>query len=328
MLRFSHIALTLSLALHVFTLPLHAQQNEPAAQGGSTISGSTWGSSHAIHVLGMPDSKARESGTLNITPQRLTFTGKSSTSTLPIPSILAISAGKERVELWGMKGRLMRMAVPYGGGAAFATFMHHQRDLLTVEFVDSQGGYHGSVFYLPGNEAEEALKAISPQSSAPHEISHATCSSESSRPYSIEVKPPTAGALDLPEAYRVLVYEHIVDRMRQLPGTEVHREGVTEGPASCSRYRLELTTTAFKPGSQVKRASMGPVGLFVGVTQIAVDMEVKDEHGRSVFHEEVKASQRGESESVNVIDGLAKKIVKNWAKQQKEIQKQAAVTRT
>jgi len=56
----------------------------------------------------------------------------------------------------------MRMAVPYGGGAAFATFMNHQRDMLTVEFVDNRGGYHGSVFFLPGNEAEEALRTITP----------------------------------------------------------------------------------------------------------------------------------------------------------------------
>jgi hypothetical protein len=130
------------------------------SHGGVAAGPPEWRSTHAVHLLGMPDVKARENGTLVITPQQLRFTGKSSSSTIDLPSIVALSAGNERVELWGMKGRLMRMAVPYGGGAAFATFMHHQRDMLTVEFVDSQGAYHGSVFYLPGNEAEQALRTI------------------------------------------------------------------------------------------------------------------------------------------------------------------------
>src|SRR5258708_18506166 len=117
-----------------------------------------WSSTHAVHLLGMPDIKAKENGTLVITPQQLRFTGKSSSATIDLPSIVALSAGNERVELWGMKGRLMRMAVPYGGGAAFAPFMHHQRDMLTVEFLDSQGASHRSAFYLPRNEAQQALR--------------------------------------------------------------------------------------------------------------------------------------------------------------------------
>jgi hypothetical protein len=261
--------------------------------------------------------KAKENGTLTITAQNLTFTGKSSSSTIDVPSIVALSAGNERVELWGMKGRLMRMAVPYGGGAAFATFMHHQRDMLTVEFVDSQGRYHGSVFYLPGNEAEEALRNITPSQVAQNHAANPPCGVASIEPHSILVKQLTSGESDFPAAYRVLVYEHIIDRLRQVPASVVHRDGVADSRANCSQYTMRLSTTGFKPGSQVKRASMGPAGFFVGVTQVTLNLEITDANGTTVIHDQIKASQRGESESMNVIDKIAQQVVKKWAKAQK-----------
>jgi hypothetical protein len=267
----------------------------------------------------MPDVKAKENGTLVITPQQLRFTGKSSSSTIDLPSIVALSAGNERVELWGMKGRLMRMAVPYGGGAAFATFMHHQRDMLTVEFVDSQGAYHGSVFYLPGNEAEQALRTITPSPIAHHNGSNPPCEAASIEPHSILVKQLTSDQSDFPVAYRVLVYEHVIDRLRQATGNVVHRDGVTDDRGECSQYTMRLSTTAFKPGSQVKRASMGPAGFFVGVTQITLNLEITDAKGTTVTREQIKASQRGESESMNVIDKIAQQVVKKWGKQQKQL---------
>jgi hypothetical protein len=272
-----------------------------------------------VHVLGMPDVKAKDNGTLTITPQHLTFTGKSASSTIDLPSIVALSAGNERVELWGMKGRLMRMAVPYGGGVGFAAFMHHQRDLLTVEFLDSQGGYHGSVFFLPDNEAEQALRNISRLPVAPHDVSTTPCSIPGVKPHSILVKQPTFGQISFPVAYRVLVYEHIIERLRQLPDTEVHRDGVINGRENCSQYTMRLSTTAFKPGSQVTRASLGLVGFFVGVTQITLDLEVTDAKGRSVIRDQIHAAQRGESESMNVIDKIAQQVVKKWAKEQKQM---------
>jgi hypothetical protein len=272
----------------------------------------------------MPDVKAKESGTLTITPQHLMFTGNSASSTIDLPSIVALSAGNERVELWGMKGRLLRMAVPYGGGAAFATFMHHQRDMLTVEFVDNQGGYHGSVFYLPANEAEQALRYITPSPAAHRDVSGEPCSIARITPNSMVVKEPTVDQGEFPVAYRVLVYEHIIDRLRQAPGADVVRDRVTDGGENCAQYTMRLSTTAFKPGSQVERASMGPVGFFVGVTQITLELEITDAAGNTVVRDQIKATQRGESESMNVIDKIAQQVVKKWSREQKAMRGRAS----
>jgi len=327
MLRPLHAGFALCLTACLFPLTAAAQADSFVTQGAAVTQPSEWSSAHAVHILGLPDVKAKENGTLTITPQHLTFSGKYASSTIDLPSIVALSAGNERVELWGMKGRLMRMAVPYGGGAAFATFMHHQRDMLTVEFVDGQGGYHGAVFFLPGNEAEQALHNISLAPVAHHDVSSAPCSIARVDPNSILVKQPTSGQIDFPVAYRVLVYEHILERLHQVPGTEVHRDGVTDGRENCSQYTMRLSTTAFKPGSQVKRASMGPVGFFVGVTQITLSLEITDEKGATVVRDQIKATQRGESESMNVIDKIAQQVVKKWVKEQKRVQKNPTFAR-
>lgn len=322
MLRFGPTGSVIYLIACFLTSPALAQVDASVNQSPAVVLTSEWTSTHAIHVLGMPDVKAKENGTLTITPQRLTFTGKSASSSIDVPSIVAISAGNERVELWGMTGRLMRMAVPYGGGAVFATFMHHRRDMLTVEFVDGQGRYHGAVFYLPGEESEQALRTISPFTPSPvayHDARSRPCLVAEMSPNAILVKQLTTDQFDFPEAYRVLVYEHIIDRLREVHGSEVHRDVMTDGGADCSQYTMRLSTTAFKPGSQVERASTGPVGFFVGVTEITLDLEITDAKGATVLRDQIKATERGESESMNVIDKIARQVAKKWATEQKRV---------
>jgi len=308
----------LALSLSACSLALCAQ-----AQAGSTaLQSSGWSSTQAVHVLGLMDVKDKANGTLTITPRQLRFTGKEASSTIDLASIVALSAGDEHVELWGMKGRLMRMAVPYGGGAAFATFMHHQRDMLTVEFIDGSGGYHGAVFFLPGNEAEQALHAITPPP-ARHNVLDIPCSVGQGAAKSISLKQLSSSQPDFPIAYRALIYEHVIRRLEQVPGTEVGRDRI-EGSGNCSQYTMQLTVTAFTPGSQVKRASMGPVGFFVGVTQITLNMEITDAKGTVIFRDQIKATQRGESESVNIIDKIAHQAVKKWENEQERSQKRAS----
>ena len=39
-------------------------------------------------------------------------------------------------------------AVPYGGGRVVSLFAHKKYDILTLEYVDSDGGIHGAIFQL------------------------------------------------------------------------------------------------------------------------------------------------------------------------------------
>src|SRR5207253_9413778 len=72
----------------------------------------------------------------------------------------AVSSGNQKVEIWGMKGRLLRMAMPNGSGVAGAMVMHHRVDMLTVEYHDKRGATHGAVFFLPAHQADQALQSF------------------------------------------------------------------------------------------------------------------------------------------------------------------------
>jgi hypothetical protein len=55
-----------------------------------------------------------------------------------------------------MGGSLVKAAIPYGGGRVVSLFSHNV-DVLAVEYVDTNGGFHGAIFVLSAGKAT-ALK--------------------------------------------------------------------------------------------------------------------------------------------------------------------------
>src|SRR5450631_333810 len=152
----------LVLIVHaLFCVPnlLSAAGNQAASHDRS-VPGTVavWQSTKAEHVYGFPELRHNKKGTLTLSEDALTFSGKSVNVSIQRNAVTAVAAGNQRVELFGMTGRLLRMTIPDGGGLAAAAVMHHRVDMLTVEFNDSHGGNHAAVFLLPANEAERALQ--------------------------------------------------------------------------------------------------------------------------------------------------------------------------
>jgi hypothetical protein len=277
-----------------------------------------WTSTHVQHVYGLPDAKPKESGTLTIHGGDLVFAGKAGRSTIRLPSVYAVGTGKERVELWGMKGRLLRMAIPDGGGLLAATFMHHRVDMFTVEFADPNGAYHAAVFFLPANEAERVLQSITAAPIAHREPADMACNAGSVKLSTVRVPLPTWNADEVPAAYRALLYEHLIERLRQSPVIDrVYRDG----EPGCSQYTVQLTATGYKAGNQIARASTGPVGMFVGITQMGFDMRILDAPDREIGHDQIQATVRGESESINVSQTVARKVAKEFIASRNESQR-------
>ncbi|SNS22073.1 hypothetical protein SAMN05421770_10142 [Granulicella rosea] len=312
-----------------------AAVNRPAVRPLSQPDGAQptfadWRSTAVQHAYGLPDTKPNAKGTLLIDHDGVVFTAKASSSAIPRGSIVAVSAGNQRVELWGTKGRVLRMLIPDGGGIAAAGFMHHRQDMLTVEFTDSRGGYHGAVFLLPANEAEQALKSFAGMPPVHRETAPAACLAGSVRPKSVLVAAPVWEEAEVPAAYRALVYERLVDRLRKEDAAgHIYRDGESmgkdgEGNVSCPQYVVHLSIAGFKPGSQVKRAVLGPVGMFVGTTQISFDARMTDATGRLDEREQIKSTVRGEGESTKVADGVAKNIAKHFLKTQKSFEAASA----
>lgn len=299
-----HLSRTPLLSLFLLILSPAAYSATPAP----------WSSSDATHAIGLPNVKANEKGTLAISGTALTFTGKLNRSTLPLDSLLEASAGNERVELWGIKGRLLRMAIPNGGGLLAATVMHHRVDMLSVAFLDANHGYHQAVFYMPAKEAEHALQVLSASVPSTHPPLPATsCEAAPASGPSVRILLPEWNNSEVPPGYRALVYEHLVAAFEHTPNAgHVFRDGESDPNGACPQYTVQISVHAFRHGNQVERASMGPAGFFVGTTQITFDVKALDHQQQLVFEDESKATIRGESESTGVAQKMAHKIVKTY----------------
>jgi hypothetical protein len=256
-------------------LPLSA-----AALSAGAETGSLWSSANVKHAYGFPDAKANAKGALTLSRTELRFADGTANASIRRDTITAVSAGDDRVELWGTGGRIMRMAIPDGGGLAAGAFMHHRVDMLTVEFNDSLGGTHAAVFYLPAHEAAQALSVFS-QLAYAHRAKPASHCDGPIDAGSVLVREPDWNRAEVPAAYRALLYEHVIDRLRHTKDIgRVYREGEVSPSGGCPQSTVRISVEVFKQGNQVKRAAMGPVGMFVGTTRMSFAVSFTDASGQ------------------------------------------------
>ncbi len=105
-------------------------------------------------VIGLENIKPGTKGTLTSWPNGLEFTAEKRKANITTSSIQDVFTGQEsRQDVSGMGGTLVEAAIPYGGGR-FVSLFSHKVDVLAVEYVDSNGGFHGAIFVLsPGKAA-------------------------------------------------------------------------------------------------------------------------------------------------------------------------------
>ena len=296
-----------------FSVVTRAQTN--SIQAAAMNQAIEWSSAEVQYVAGLPDSKPKEKGTLSLSNEGFQFTGRSSSSRISRQSILAVGTGDERIELWGKKGQILRAVIPNGGGIAAAMVMHHRVDMLTVEFSDPTGGYHGAVFFLPAQEATRALESFRRTSRAADELQSNFCKDSFVRPRSILLALPNWTQVEVPPAYRALVYERLYERLSKMKGIDhVYRAGERSVGLGCPESTMQLTISAFKEGNQVKRASLGPVGMFVGTTALKFEATVTDASKQVALREQLQVTVRGEDESMTVANSAAKKLTKHYSK--------------
>jgi hypothetical protein len=307
------IAASLSL-LSPSLLRADTSSLRPQAQNAPIASGS-WESHDAEHAYGFPEAKPKKKGVLTLSADALTFANKSVRSSIPRNAITAVSAGDERIEMWGTGGMLLRMAIPDGGGIAAAALMHHRVDMLTVEFRDIRGGTHSAVFYLPAKEAAVALSSFGQVPYAATLATERPCPGDPVQAGSVLVEAPNWEDAQVPAAYRSLLYEHVVDRLRKSSGvSQVYREGEVRAGSVCPQYTVHLAIKLFKPGNQIVRSSTGPIGMFMGTTKMTFEVEFSDASGRLEKTEEIKVAVRDQTESTGVADKVAKAVAKHYAK--------------
>jgi hypothetical protein len=110
-------------------------------------------------VIGGDTVKNNSEGTLSVVGNSLQFASAKAKLEVKASSIQDIATNEDsRQDITGA-AHLATMAIPYGGGRVLSLFSH-QVDVLTVEFKDEAGGYHGTVFVLPQGQAAPFKKQL------------------------------------------------------------------------------------------------------------------------------------------------------------------------
>jgi hypothetical protein len=111
-------------------------------------------------VIGGDAVKNNSVGTLSIIGSSLQFVSdKKKKMEVEASSIVDISTNEDSRQNITGAAHYATMAIPYGGGRLLALFSH-QVDVLTAEFKDANGSYHGTVFVLPQGQAAPFKKQL------------------------------------------------------------------------------------------------------------------------------------------------------------------------
>ncbi|QHN03977.1 hypothetical protein FTO74_11785 [Granulicella sp. WH15] len=267
-----------------------------------------------ILVVGLEQVKPNTKGLLLLSPEALLFSSNDVRSSIPRDRITNVFIGDERTEPWGTTGKVVRKIIPYGGGAALGAATNKKVDLLTVEFRDTHDAYHGVVFVLPTQKAGDIRDQIMARLAPPAEHPASSCSVGEAKPRSVLLAPIAVSGIDLPAEYRILLYEQTIKQLKiKRPADIFLRVGDATAGSGCVAT-LKITVTNFKKGNRAVRVSSGPVGLFVGTTSLTFNVDLEDFHGNNVFHTQIKKSNRSDSDSLDLADGIAKNTAKRFDK--------------
>jgi hypothetical protein len=115
---------------------------------------------HVTHLLGFDGARHNAHGDLRIQGDALHFLQDGCTDAqISTSSIQDISLGQEDQQIGGVPMMLGKAAVPFGGGRVVSLFSHKKYDSVTLEYVDSNGGFHDAIFRLSKGQGK-TLKEI------------------------------------------------------------------------------------------------------------------------------------------------------------------------
>ncbi len=151
-----------AILIFVGSASLYAQSNASTARSelGAIPSVS------AKVLIGWPGVAPDTEGDLSFGTKSLSFTNERSSGEISKSRIIAVSSGDEQIETGGTTGRIARVVIPYGGGLALGAVTHKKVGLLTIEFLDASGEYHGAVFQLKAADMSTTLDRIAFRPSA------------------------------------------------------------------------------------------------------------------------------------------------------------------
>jgi len=277
-------------------------------------------------LIGLPGIASNAGGDLSFSSTRLIFTAEHSSAEIARSNIVAVWSGDERVETGGTPAKVARVLIPYGGGLALGAVTHKKVGLLTVEYLDDAGEYHGAVLLLKTQDIASAVRQLD---------FHAAATSSKVSPVALacpvwKIEPDTVrvGRIGdglearFPAEDRVLLYEHLVAQLKsEKTIAGVYRAGNNSAEANCAEFEVKVRPVAFDKGDQALRASVGPLGHFVGTTKLRYHLTVSTQDGTTIADEDLKAAEGSDTDSLNITKVISKKVVKTLKKSRTQARK-------
>lgn len=114
------------------------------------------GNFNVVLVIGLDGIKHNTKGTVVVSKDALEFATGPTKSSLSITSMQDVLTGADSQRAIGGTLGFLSSLAPYGGGR-FLSLFRRKIDTLTIQYRDSDGGFHGAIFTLPQSQAA-ALK--------------------------------------------------------------------------------------------------------------------------------------------------------------------------
>jgi len=273
---------------------------------------------HVKHVLGFEGVRRNAGGELSIQDDDLSFqqNGKPAAQ-VNTTSIHNISLGEEDNQVGGVPMMLGKTAIPFGGGRVVSLFSHKKYDSLTIEYLDSSGGFHGSIFQLAkgkGQAFKNDLIAhgahISPSEDPISTQSTPEESVKTGQQWSVQVERVDPGETTLDPCFSDAIYENLLKELAKSKRFEhVFRSGDRNGNDASEVLVLKTLVEKYSPGSETRRA----VTTVAGATKLKVHIQLITRNGDVVLEHVVAGNVRfiGDNlRATNTVAHNAAKILK------------------
>jgi hypothetical protein len=124
---------------------------------------------HATHILGFENVSNNANGELSIQGDDLRFqkTG-GAVAQISVLSIQDVSLGEQDKQVGGTAMAVGKSAVPFGGGRVIGLFAHKHYDIVTLQYLDPNGGSHGAIFQLDKGQAQVLKDALDAERAGRH----------------------------------------------------------------------------------------------------------------------------------------------------------------
>lgn len=294
----------------------HGQSQPENSAANSTL--------HARHILGFEDVSRNASGNLSIQENALRFQREGRPAAqISIASIQNVSLGEQEKQIGGVPMMVGKAAVPFGGGRVVSLFSHKKYDSLTIEYLDSNGGFHGAIFRLDKGKAEtfkSDLVAhgahITESQDRVYARSAAAESAGTAEQWSVQVDRVDPGGTTLDSSFSDAIYENL---LRELPKSKQFKQVFRSGDRSANDVSgvlvLKTLVEKYSPGSETKRA----VTTVAGATKVKVHVQVLAQDGRVLLDHIIDGNVRFLGDNL----GATNKVARNTVKTLKESNLQA-----